>query len=159
MMEEPCMSGQSTKTSMEHVLIPRHTASDHDQIKGIGCRLNCRVRKLTTNKGAIYLILVWNYLLISTQFYLFNYTSHTEVHLLMVGLTLHFAGWLADIRFGCYKVIHWSMWIMWVGSMLATASSVIVQCVDGYQYANKRIVFVLLMMMYIGFGGYQTNVI
>ena len=43
--------------------------------------------------------------------------------------------------------------------MLATACSVIVQFVDGYQYASKCIVFALLMMMCVGFGGYQANVI
>ena len=127
MMEEESIRNEySTKTSMEHVLIRRHIiASDQNKIKEFGCKSNCQLRKLT-NKGAIYLMLVWNFLIFSAIVHLIaDYNNITEVYLLIVGLTLPFAGWLADIRFGRYKMIRWSMWIMWTASMLATASSIV----------------------------------
>ena len=156
MKEESRIYEQSTR-SMEHVLIPRHTASKHN-MKNIGCRPGkCRIRKLTTNKGAIYLILLWNFLIMSATINVI----FSQIDLLIVSLTLPFAGWLADIRFGRYKVIRWSMWIMWIGSMLATITSVVAQFVDNnnYQYINKHISLAFEIVICIGCGGYQANAV
>ena len=50
------------------------------------------------------------------------------------------AGWCTR-----YKVIQWSMWIMWVGSMLATLSSVVAQLVDSYtSYINDKVTAAIL---------------
>ena len=155
-MEKLNSNESPTEASMEHALLPRSAASD--QIKEISCRPTCRVRKLT-NKGAIYLILVWNYLVTSEVCYVIRYTSSYGYCLLIVGFTLPFAGWLADVYFGRYKVVRWSMSIMWVGSMLATISSVVAQLVDNYQYINKDIQIALFIIMAIGYGGYQANVV
>ena len=71
--------------------------------------------------------------MISASEYLIAYMKipgGASVSTVALGFTLPFAGWLADIRFGRYKVIHWSMRIMWIASMLATVSSVVSQLVD-----------------------------
>ena len=100
------------------------------------CNLSCQIRKLK-NKGAI-IILVWNFFMVSASEYLIAYVQipgGASVGTVALGFTLPLAGWLADIRFGRYKVIHWSMWIMWAASILATVSSVVSLLVDD---ENKR---------------------
>ena len=117
-----------------------------------------RMRKLT-NKGAIFVI-IWNFLLASVPYYLMEYVPRgLKVGLVAWGFTMPFAGWLADVHFGRYKVIRWSMWIMWTASMLATLSSVVAHLVESYSKANKYVTIAAGFVMAIGFGGYQANVI
>ena len=115
------------------------------------------------NKGAI-LVLVCNYLITSLLHILLYTVDRGNQYesiacLLPFGLTLPIAGWLADTRIGRYRVIHYSIWIMWIATVLATASSVMVQFVDGYSNINAKLLTVLLSLTAIGFGGYQANII
>ena len=48
---------------------------------------------------------------------------------------------------------------MWVGSVLATVSSVVAQAVSGYQHVHTHILLVLLIITSAGLGGYSANVI
>ena len=48
---------------------------------------------------------------------------------------------------------------MWTASMLATISSVVAWFIDDYQYINKDISLAFDIMVCIGFGGYQANVV
>ena len=68
-----------------------------------------QMRKIK-NKGAIT-VLVWNFFVASVPSYLtaFLMPFAFEEATVALGLTLPLAGWLADIRFGRYKVIRWSM--------------------------------------------------
>ena len=79
---------------------------------------------------------MWNYLCISLPSFYKNLEVKNDValnvHLVTVGLTLSIAGWIADVRFGRYKVMYFSMWIMWAALMLTTTSSVLTTTVDGY---------------------------
>ena len=86
---------------------------------------NYQMRKVN-NKGAIT-VLAWNFLAASAYSYLtaFIEPQGLEITIVALGLTLPFAGWLADIHFGRYKMIKWSIWIMWAASMLATINSVV----------------------------------
>ena len=116
-------------------------------------------------KGAI-LILVWNFLLMNVYY---NYSAvydnrpngyTVKVIALSFTLPLPVAGWLADVHFGRYKVIRWSMWIMWVGSMLATVSSIVAQLADhGYSKVFEILTAVFFIVATIGFGGYAGNII
>ena len=75
-------------------------------------------------------------------------------------MTLSIAGWIADVRFGRYRVIKLSMWIMWAALMLATVSSVLMKTVDSYTSEIHRYVNgVLWITIAIGFGGFLANVI
>ena len=115
-------------------------------------------------KGAI-LILVWNFLLINVFIsnYIAVYANGPNGHAIetiALSFTLPLAGWLADVYLGCYKVIRWSMWIMWVGSMLATVNSVVAQLADhSYSKIFEDLIVVLLFIATIGFGGYAGNII
>ena len=118
-----------------------------------------RIRKLK-NKGAI-IVLVWNFFVVSVFNYLIALITPEGLEITTVawGLTMPFAGWLADIRFGWYKVMHWSMWIMWTASMLATINSAIAQDVTGYDRIYNGISMTMTSILAIGFGGYQANAI
>ena len=79
-----------------------------------------------------------------------------NIHLITLGLTLSIAGWIADVCFGRYGTVYWSMWIMWATLILATVSSVLARTVDSYtcnihSYVNG----VMWTIMTVGFGGFQ----
>ena len=113
-------------------------------------------------KGAI-LILVWNFLLMNVYNYPAVYANRPNGHTIetiALSFTLPLAGWLADVHFGRYKVIRWSMWIMWVGSMLATVSSIVAQLADhSYSKVFELLTVVFFSIATIGFGGYAGNII
>ncbi len=118
-----------------------------------------QMRKLK-NKGAI-IVLVWNFFTVSVSSYLQDFlVPHIfEEATIALGLTLPFAGWLADIHFGRYKVIRWSMWIMWITSMLITVNSVTEQFVPGRHNTFKLTSQILAFILTIGLGGYHANII
>ena len=119
-----------------------------------------KLRRLK-NKGAI-LIIIWSYLAMSVFIYLYSYAKHGgKLRLLVLGVSLPFAGWFADVRIGRYKVMSYSMWIMWMTSISTTASTVLVQVVEGSIIINVGyyINSILMIIMAIGFGGYQANVV
>ena len=120
---------------------------------------NCQMSRLK-NKGAVT-VLAWNFLISSvcSYFLAFIEPKGLEISIVALGLTLPFAGWLADIRFGRYKVIRWSMWIMWIASMLTTINSVVEQFVPGHHDTFTLISQILIFLLAFGFGGYQANII
>ena len=121
------------------------------------CKTLYQRRKLK-NKGAI-VVIIWNYLVTSLAFYLALGVSNYEPYFIACSIILPFAGWLADVYLGRYKVIRWSMWIMWVGSMLAAVSSAVAQMVKSYQHFHTPISIVFLIITSVGLGGYWANVI
>ena len=125
----------------------------------ICCKPIYQMRKLK-NKGAV-VVIVWNFLVASVYNYLISsiVPNGSELTAVALGLTLPFAGWLADIQLGRYKVIRWSIWIMWIASMLITISSVVGQLVPGHHNTFKFIFQILAFVLAIGFGGYQANII
>ena len=96
---------------------------------------------------------------------MYFYTSHlasrihhsrsvlNAVQIIMIPL----AGWLADVRFGRYKVIRFCIRIMWVCSPLLTSILIILQYweVQGF----RKILLIFLVPLGIGFCGLQVNVI
>ena len=69
------------------------------------------------------------------------------------------AGWLADIHYGRYKVIQWSMWIMWISSLLLAGSLVILQVLELQNDVYLKLPMIFLIPLGIGYGGFQANVI
>ncbi len=70
-----------------------------------------------------------------------------------------FAGWLADIRYGRYKIIQWSLWIMWISSLLLIGSLVVLQALDLQNDTYLKLPIILLIPLGIGYGGFQANII
>ena len=156
-MANDSSSSDSVSTSLDDILESGRRVTTKGQQFCECCKSAYKLRKLK-NKGAL-LVLVWNFLIVSLFYYIMVRTNHDKQHYITVGIILPIAGWLADACLGRYKVIRWSMWIMWVGSMLNTISSVVAQLVDGYGIMNKRwlIERALQAIAAIGYAGYQAN--
>lgn len=109
------------------------------------------------SKGAI-LILILNLLVTSVHPYMYilhfaAIQSYCRAALAIIGLTLPFAGWLADVHFGRYKVLSCSLGIMWVGSLSLTLMLLV-------NYEHEDILTIILLVpIGIGWGGFQANVI
>ncbi len=62
-----------------------------------------------------------------------------------------FAGWLADICYGRYKIIQWSLWIMWISSLLLAGSLVVLQALDVQNDTYLKLPIILLIPLGIGY--------
>ncbi len=69
-------------------------------------------------------------------------------------LSVPLAGWLADVRFGRYKVLSYSLWIMWISAMLSTAALVVIEVVS-----FNILLIALLVPEGIGYGLFQVTII
>ena len=117
------------------------------------------------NKGAI-LILIWSFLLMWAYYYIKTsiiIESYCKLCLYVIqipiALVLPFAGWLADVRFGRFRVIYWSVWTMWISALLLTVSSIVTQLVESYRNSQQCIQVALLTFLGIGYAGFQANII
>ena len=163
------MEEDSSVCSSESVTLLRHVTLQSSELTtkellSICCKPSFTLRRLK-HKGAI-LVLIWSYLCISLGYYYqkisesMNYGVEFYVQVVTLGLTLSIAGWIADVRFGRYKVIYLSIWMMWASLMLTTVSYVLARTVDSYtsnihSYMNG----VLRTIMAVGLGGFQANII
>ena len=116
------------------------------------------------NRGAI-LVLIWSFL-VANIFYFTRYTATTKysslvyyIALSVGSLTMPLAGWLADIHYGRYKMLQWSMWIMWISSLLLAGSLVILQVFESQNNTYLKLPMIFLIPLGIGYGGFQANII
>ena len=76
------------------------------------------------------------------------------------------AGWLADVKFGRYKVMHTSLWLMWVGALVSAVASV-VQSAMSVQSSTASIplgvsITILVLtnaLMLFGLAGFHVNIL
>ena len=120
----------------------------------------CKQMRKVKSKGAI-VVLVWSFFIVTVSYYLITFVVpySLEITTVALGLTLPLAGWLADIRFGRYKVMRWSMWIMWLAAMLTTLSSIVAQFITGDHILFRCVSQIMVFILTIGFGGYQANAV
>ena len=121
----------------------------------------CRVRQVK-NKGAI-LVIIWNYMIGSIFYNLLNETTRQNDFLYYILsavpiIALPLAGAIADMRFGRYKVISFSLWIVWIVSILLTAMLALNEIIM-IQYMKYVSVYVLLVPLSIGWAGFLANII
>ena len=129
------------------------------------CRFSYRMRKLKT-KGAI-LILLWSFMVMGVFNYLRNRllaSYHESVGtsvITIIGVTLPAAGWLADVRFGRYRVMCFSIWIMWISFVLLTVTYVVFSFIEFNHSSLMHTVLTILLAVFLvfGIGGFQANVI
>ena len=163
MKQDSSVRSSESVTLLKHVSLLSSDLTTKERLS-IYCQPSFQLRRLK-NKGAI-LILIWSYLCTSLLFF-YKIKSENSlgvvqfyVQVVTLGLTLSFAGWIADVRFGRYRMIYWSMWIMWAALILATVSSVLAGTVDSYtSNIHSYLSGVLWTIMAIGFGGFQANII
>ncbi len=81
--------------------------------------------------------------------------------LVIVGVMLAIAGWLADVRFGRYRMIRCSIWTMWISSMLLTMKYVVFSLMEfNEQGLMSQILKVsLIIVLAFGLGVFQANII
>lgn len=130
------------------------------------CKPAYRVKWLK-NKGAI-LIIIWSYL-ISSVFHLLRngYGDTDKVQTNPLGIILAAAflffpigGFLADVYFGKYKMIRYSMWIMWTCVILITFSELLAQwSIIYHNQVRLPIICILAGAIAISFGGFQSNIV
>ena len=126
------------------------------------CKPKYQVRKLN-NKGAI-IVLTWNFLVTSVFYYMsrltpgsYNYCSICfKLTLIPIGVVITFAGWLADVRFGRYKVIYWSSLLMWMSAVLLVICLIVTEELDLHKNYFQLI---LLGTLGIGYGGFHSNLV
>ena len=159
------------ESSSETELLADSNSSQPDDEIGIKewCQIRCkpsfRMRRVK-NKGAI-LILIWSYLISSIftigRYYIEKNEGYsTLVNMLVLipmGLTIVLAATLADFRFGRYKVISFSLWIVWISSILLTLTAIITDSIHVGLLARAYTPTVPLVLLGIGWGGYQANII
>ena len=164
-MTEKQSSLENPLTTSETVLLPDYEFTIREKLKEC-FKPRYRIRRVK-NKGAI-LVLVWNYLLSSLYFYIGYTTSEIYsgwfydiiIHTI-IGVTMPIAGCLADVRFGRYKVISFSIWIMWLTSLLLTTGLVIGQLFDlkNNSYYHNIMFIALVVPLGLGYSGFQANII
>ena len=113
-------------------------------------------RKLK-NKGAI-LVLVWSFLVTTVYYYMQakayedeDYSNCPKCNWLIPipgGLVILFSGWLADSYFERYKVLRWSIIIMWISTLLLTTTFVIEKIVT---FTNYYMLLVVEASLGIGY--------
>ena len=145
--------------------VSRHESGDSEitfcEHLKICCKPKYQPRKLK-NKGAI-LVLVWSFLVTTVLYYLYYESLSTKTFcplcfrliLVPVGIALLFAGWLADVYFERYKVLRWTIIIMWISSLLLTTTFVVEKIVTFTNYYQ----LVFLASLGIGFSIFQANII
>ena len=89
------------------------------------CGQRYRARRVRS-KGAV-LVIVWSLLTWACSTassvnvdVIFQYSVYKIINGLGIAVLYLFAGWLADVYFGRYKVMKVSIWVMWLGSVGGT---------------------------------------
>ena len=159
------VSVSDTTNYISESTVIRHESRDSEitfseRLK-ICCKPKYQPRKLK-NKGAI-LVLVWSSLVMTVFFYVQaksfeDYSNCSKYNWLIPipgGLVMLFAGWLADVYFERYKVLRWSIIIMWISSLLLTTTFVIEKIVTFTNYYQ----LVFLASLGVGYSMFQANII
>ena len=122
-----------------------------------------RIRRLR-NKGAM-LVIIWSFFLM-TAYYFIDYQSlksmnHVSFYVIQasISLTMPLAGWLADVRFGRFKIIFWSSVIMWIAAVLITLSFVVQQLAKPYHSVHHYAKIAFFALLGTGYGIFQANII
>ena len=163
MTEEPRIQYQSRTelTPLQNVSQLDSGLTTKEWLK-ICCKPSYRIRRLK-HKGAV-ITLAWSYLITSVLFFGLKTEGFTglltKLQIVVLCLTLPIAGWLADVYFGRYKVLRFSMWTMWTAFTLATISSVVAQFLDGHNDIYYKYVYgIFMIVVTIGVGEFQANII
>ena len=160
-----CLQTESLHASERDSLLPFDQEAT-TSIPSFPCRPGYRARRVRS-KGAV-LVIIW-YLLASAcaqsvvfivqtiTTFIGGYNFET-VNGVVSALLMVFAGWLADVYFGRYKVMKVSIWIMWLGSVGGTLLLVIysLSSVDALKYFSIVVAYACVT---IGSSGLSVNAI
>ena len=69
------------------------------------------------------------------------------------------AGWLADVKFGRYKVMHASLWLMWVGALVSGVVSVVQSATSIPISVSISVLVITNALMLCGLAGFHVNIL
>ena len=124
------------------------------------CNIKCHQIRRVKNKGAV-LVLVISYLVTSIIYFLATIAVRRPIYqvwLVPFTITTAIAGWLTDAFIGRYKVMHCSVWIMWLLMIAITVSTVVRQLNVNSNHHDEHDT-ILLCIVSIGLGVFQSNII
>ena len=136
------------------------------------CKLRYRLRWLK-QKGAL-LVIIWSFLVSSVWHFLaLGLTNSGSANspraqlqptgIILIGSSLLYpiGGWLADSFLGRHKTVRYSTWTMWLAIIAITVYQILIQSsVIKVSNDSNVIIFALLyVILCIGLGGFQANVI
>ena len=123
-------------------------------------------------KGAV-LVLLWSF----CSLFAFNFVAkenNRDQHFLslrispltvfvMCALFYPILGWMADARYGRYKMIKWSLLLMWVSFILYCLALVVLKSIhlakDKFNLARSVLGLVTYAVISLGLGGFQANIV
>ena len=131
------------------------------------CKPTYRVKWLK-NKGAI-LIIIWSYL-VTSVFHLVKsgydntpkeqYFRPSGVILVASSLLFPVGGWLADNYVRRYRMIRYSMRIIWICLVFATFSELLAHASEWYEvHAKNTVLYTVAVIIAVVFGGFQSNIV
>ena len=68
-------------------------------------------------------------------------------------------GWLADVKFGRYNVMHTSLWLMWVGALVSAVVSVVQSACSIPIGVSISILVITNAFMLCGLAGFHVNIL
>ena len=156
---EPVTNSTETQTS----ILP-DTITVREQVRAC---FKPRYRPRSVKNKGVILVIVWFHLTISLYSILIYSASSTyskpvyTALIIALGLTIPFAGWLADVHFGRYKIISSSIWTMWISAMLLTTGQMALQLLGVSNTVYFYIIYltILAIPLTIGFVAFQANII
>ena len=154
MTEENTNSSSSSK-SISLASFNNQGITSNDKLSAC-CNVKRHQMRRVKNKEAV-LVLAISYLVTSIIYFLVNITAHKPVYqvwLIPFGITTAIAGWLTDAFIGRYKVIHCSIWMMWLLMIAITVSAVV-----EHPKVKGIIQCILVCLTSIGLGAFQSNII
>ena len=142
--------------------LPISTSANNIQKNIKRCLKSLKSTRRLKNNGAI-LVATWSCLVTGVYHYITyigsrnNGTITFSIIEAVIALMLPLFGWLADVHFGRYKVISCSLWMLWISCLLYTMALVVSE-VTCFKFESD-ISLALLVVMGIGYWGFQTNII
>ena len=121
-----------------------------------------------TSKAAM-VILLWNFAINSVYGLIFvpsgyiRISDHIGVYLaasFVIAIVLFFspvAGFLADVKFGRYKILQYSMWLILAVSSLFVFASLIL--LSGIQMLGLSFMITFAILYLLGYCGYNANIL
>ena len=89
-----------------------------------------------------------------------SYINPLGIILIATLFVFPIGGWLADAYTGRYKMIRYSMRIMWAGVVLVTLSELVTQWSITYEiHIRNAVLYTLSVAVAVGFGGFQSNIV
>ncbi len=117
------------------------------------------------SKGAI-LVIVWTYLIISHVNFIYESTTPSTKTLsqgaaiacCIIALLSPFAGFIAGVYFGTYKVMRIGLWLMWIGGAVTvltfTLQSLLVELTKILEFVS---VLIAVLLVIVGFVAFSVN--